>query len=89
MSVEIAKLPTLDGWRAVAIAMVLFCHVRLPGEFLAGASPYGAVGVHVFFAISGFLITYRLIEEADGTGTVSLRQFYIRRAFRILPPALV
>jgi peptidoglycan/LPS O-acetylase OafA/YrhL len=81
-------LPGLDGWRAVAIAMVLFAHVRLPGNALEDVAAYGAVGVHLFFAISGFLITNRLLEEAETAGRVSLRAFYIRRAFRILPAAL-
>jgi peptidoglycan/LPS O-acetylase OafA/YrhL len=81
-------LPTLDGWRAVAIALVLFAHVRLPGNALQSVAEYGAVGVHLFFAISGFLITNRLLEEQERNGSMSLRAFYIRRAFRILPAAL-
>jgi peptidoglycan/LPS O-acetylase OafA/YrhL len=44
--------------------------------------------VALFFAISGFLICSRLLEEWRAKGTISLRAFYIRRAFRILPPAL-
>jgi peptidoglycan/LPS O-acetylase OafA/YrhL len=80
-------IPTLDGWRAVAIAMVLFCHARLPHDFLAGVSPYGALGVDLFFAISGFLITSRLIEESRTQGSISLKAFYARRFFRIIPPA--
>src|SRR5271168_4566722 len=67
--------------------MVLFCHARLPGDFLAGVSPYGALGVDLFFAISGFLITSRLIEERRIDGTISLKAFYVRRFFRIIPPA--
>ncbi len=80
-------LPTLDGWRAIAICMVLFAHLRLPGNALSWLAPYGALGVHLFFAISGFLITYRLLEEEHASGRVSLRSFYLRRAFRILPAA--
>src|SRR5450759_1578168 len=80
-------IPTLDGWRAVAIGLVLFSHTRLPHGFLASLSPYGAIGVHVFFAISGFLITFRLLEEYRLFGAISLRAFYLRRFFRILPPA--
>lgn len=80
-------LPTLDGWRAVAIAMVVFAHVRLPGGAFQSIAPYGALGVHLFFAISGFLITNRLLEEEESAGRVSLRSFYIRRGFRILPAA--
>jgi hypothetical protein len=41
--------------------------------------------VDIFFALSGFLITSRLIRESDQNGAISLRSFYIRRAFRILP----
>ncbi len=75
-------LPTLDGWRAIAIALVLFTHTHLPGNALHQIAPYGAMGVHLFFAISGLLITNRLLEERN-----SLRTFYLRRAFRILPAA--
>jgi peptidoglycan/LPS O-acetylase OafA/YrhL len=84
-----SHLPALDGWRGVAILLVICCHVRwpwAPAQFLA---PYGALGVHVFFALSGFLITTRLLEEHERSGGVSWRNFYIRRIFRILPPAIV
>jgi peptidoglycan/LPS O-acetylase OafA/YrhL len=50
---------------------------------------YGALGVHVFFVLSGFLITNLLLREHQRTSTISLREFYIRRAFRIFPAALV
>jgi peptidoglycan/LPS O-acetylase OafA/YrhL len=43
----------------------------------------------MFFALSGFLITYRLLEEFEQTGGIDLRAFYRRRARRILPPALI
>jgi peptidoglycan/LPS O-acetylase OafA/YrhL len=69
----------LDGWRAVAIVAVLCCHAGWPTAALA---PYGAMGVSVFFALSGFLITRRLMEERR----IDLKGFYQRRAFRILPP---
>lgn len=82
-------IPTLDGWRAIAISMVLFCHLRLPGNALQGIAGYGALGVHLFFAISGFLITGQLLHEASTRGAIDLRAFYIRRAFRILPAALL
>jgi peptidoglycan/LPS O-acetylase OafA/YrhL len=83
-----AHLPTLDGWRAVAIGLVVFSHLRLPGNVLSDVAPYGAMGVHVFFAISGFLITWRLLTEEEKAGRIDLRAFYIRRVFRILPAAL-
>lgn len=65
--------------RALAIGLVLVYHAgvrQLPGGF---------VGVDVFFVISGFLITGLLIREVEATGRVSLRQFYARRAKRLLP----
>jgi peptidoglycan/LPS O-acetylase OafA/YrhL len=82
-------LPTLDGWRGVAILMVICCHVRWPWLSAQSLAPYGALGVHVFFALSGFLITTRLLEEYQRSGTVDWGNFYIRRVFRILPPAFV
>lgn len=47
---------------------------------------WGALGVQVFFIISGFLITYLLLKELQASGTVSLKRFYFRRALRIFPP---
>ena len=79
------RIPTLDGWRAVAIAMVIVSHAAVGS---AREFPFGAAGVDVFFAISGLLITWRFLAEWDACGSISLRAFYIRRAFRILPPAL-
>jgi len=74
-------LPTLDGWRAVAIALVMMCHA-LPYE----SAKRGAIGVNIFFGISGYLICSRLVAERRRTGRVNLGSFYIRRTFRILPP---
>ncbi|MEO6810075.1 MAG: acyltransferase, partial [Isosphaeraceae bacterium] len=73
-------LPTLDGWRALAIAGVMACHA-LPSP----ATMRGAVGVNVFFAISGFLICSRLLEESRRSGRISLVGFYTRRSVRIFP----
>jgi peptidoglycan/LPS O-acetylase OafA/YrhL len=82
LAVDRHYIPTLDGWRAVAIVAVLCCHAGWPTAVLA---PYGAMGVSVFFALSGFLITRRLMVERR----IDLRGFYRRRAFRILPPIMV
>lgn len=49
---------------------------------------YSALGVKIFFVISGYLITTILLREHARTDTISLREFYIRRAYRILPAAL-
>ncbi|HUM04492.1 MAG TPA: acyltransferase [Terriglobales bacterium] len=87
-------LPTLDGWRAIAILAVLLDHVvgysslhQVP--VLRAVSRTGPNGVSLFFAISGFLICSRLLEEQNAFGRISLRGFYIRRVCRILPPAML
>ena len=92
----VGYLPTLDGWRAFAVVAVIFSHAplpvsilaRLPHWFLTVKSGGGEKGVQLFFAISGFLITSRLIEEWNCFGRISLKRFYVRRVFRILPPAM-
>jgi peptidoglycan/LPS O-acetylase OafA/YrhL len=58
-------------------------------EWCSGATALGMKGVSLFFAISGFLICSRLLEERRERGFISIREFYIRRAWRILPPALL
>ena len=81
-------LPTLDGWRALAVGLVLLNHAGLPPAHHVGfISGLGALGVDLFFAISGILICSRLLEEERLCGRISLRGFYIRRTFRIFPPA--
>ena len=79
------RIPGLDGLRAISILAVIAFHVT----YNANVFPGGEQGVTVFFVISGFLITYLLCEEEKRTQTVSLSGFYYRRAFRILPPALL
>lgn len=81
-------LPTLDGWRAIAVGMVLLNHAGLPPAHHVGfLSGLGALGVDLFFAISGILICSRLLEEERVWGRIGLKGFYIRRTFRIFPPA--
>ena len=88
-------IPTLDGWRAVAILAVIASHAGHSYSEAHGRESFfdriasGTHGVNLFFAISGLLITSRLLEEWDTSGRVSLKRFYTRRAFRILPPALL
>lgn len=73
-------IPSLDGFRAVAIVIVFLSHAGLrdivPGTF----------GVTVFFFLSGYLITTLLRQEWGKNGRISLRQFYLRRVLRIFPP---
>jgi peptidoglycan/LPS O-acetylase OafA/YrhL len=70
----------IQGLRALAVLLVIAFHAGLP---IRG----GFVGVDVFFAISGFVITGILVRERENTGTVRLGAFYLRR-FRRLMPAL-
>jgi peptidoglycan/LPS O-acetylase OafA/YrhL len=83
-------LPTLDGWRGLAILGVLACHGLAPllqfNTHLADLALQGRYGVDVFFALSGLLITSRLVREHQRNASISLKNFYIRRCFRILPP---
>jgi peptidoglycan/LPS O-acetylase OafA/YrhL len=89
MSDRARHIPTLDGLRAVAILMVIASHAHLSEAAWYPIVADGYVGVLIFFALSGFLITTHLIWEHDSSGRVSLRDFYVRRAFRILPAALL
>jgi len=75
--------PSLDGVRAISVIAVILYHAKL------GWIPGGFLGVEVFFVVSGFLITALLIEERHHTGTVSLRNFWARRARRLLPALFV
>ncbi len=73
----------LQGLRAVAVLLVVLDHSGL--RVLSG----GYVGVDVFFVLSGFLITGLLLSRAAEQGRVSLGDFYVRRARRILPAAVL
>lgn len=85
------RVPSLDGLRCVSIILVLIAHMGESGYFHLQAitrrvyEDMGAVGVDVFFVLSGFLITLLLIREHNRTDHISLRAFYARRALRIFP----
>jgi peptidoglycan/LPS O-acetylase OafA/YrhL len=89
------RITELDGWRAVSVLCVIFghfCSSHFPQTIAHHPRPAqvlldtGSLGVKVFFVISGFVICRLLIMEEQRFGAVSLKGFYIRRAFRILPP---
>lgn len=75
--------PDIEGLRAVAILLVVAAHAGVP--WLTG----GFVGVDVFFVLSGFLITGKLVQEATVTGHIRLLPFYVRRLRRLLPALLL
>jgi peptidoglycan/LPS O-acetylase OafA/YrhL len=86
-------LPTLDGWRAVAILLVIGCHDRLRQvegvKLLWFKEEAGVFGVDLFFVLSGLLICSRLLQEERLRGRIDFKGFYIRRICRIQPAALV
>ena len=77
-------VPALDGLRGVAILLVITRHQLIPFS-LSG----GFLGVDLFFVLSGFLITTLLLKEFDAANTISLKNFYVRRALRLGPALLV
>jgi peptidoglycan/LPS O-acetylase OafA/YrhL len=74
-------VPALDGLRGLAIIGVLLFHT---GDFTGGF-----LGVDLFFALSGYLITDLLLRETAATGRISLRRFWARRIRRLLPALAV
>lgn len=88
-------MPQLDGLRCLAVIAVWFEHWGLPpvrgNEVLASDVQPGALGVWLFFVLSGFLITRILLQSradmdaGDGTTPHAAKIFYARRFLRILP----
>ena len=72
-----------DGLRALAVLAVVAFHENLH------ALPGGFLGVDVFFVLSGYLITDLLVARFDRDGRLGLRDFWIRRARRLLPALAV
>lgn len=82
------RIHSLDGLRAASILLVLIGHVAGTVNAPLWLTPLhnlGNFGVKLFFVISGFLITYLLLEEKKISGNINLTQFYLRRSFRIFP----
>lgn len=85
-------LPSLDGWRAISILAVLANHSAtfyVHGSSLRWLQNFGGTFVRLFFAISGYLICTRILEEETRLGRFRIKDFYIRRFFRIQPAAIV
>src|SRR5215207_8690262 len=78
-SKRLSYIPGLDGIRAVAVIAVLCYHANAPWAL------GGFLGVETFFVLSGFLITSLLLVEWQETGRIDLKNFWLRRARRLLP----
>ena len=87
--------PGLTGLRFFAAFLVILCHVE-EFKYIWGIresntwdlhffSLTGELAVTFFFVLSGFLITYLLLVEKEKTGTIAMKQFYMRRVLRIFP----
>jgi peptidoglycan/LPS O-acetylase OafA/YrhL len=74
--------PDVEGLRGLAVLLVVLFHAGL-------GVPGGFVGVDVFFVISGYLISGRLLRELDASGRIDFARFYARRVRRLLPAAAI
>lgn len=77
------SIPSLNGIRAIAVALVFLAHSRL--ETIVP----GGLGVTIFFVLSGFLITTLMRREFAAAGALGFRAFYLRRVLRLMPPLLI
>lgn len=83
-----SKLYGLDHLRALAILLVLIFHYQLWFPHPAWTSWFmqlGWTGVDLFFVLSGFLISSQLFSQIKKGNQISIKEFYIKRFFRIIP----
>ena len=101
----VTRIDVLDGWRALSVALVIVAHLTKTStlsSYFAATTPewdwaylgrllgsFGETGVCIFFALSGYVICRGLNTESEKLGRVSVKAFYVRRMFRILPPLWV
>ena len=90
-----ARIEGLDGLRAVAVMTVLVSHIFIAVPGILQFSTFrtfargGFLGVNIFFVMSGFLITSRLLQDKESNGRINMRRFYAHRALRIFPAVIV
>lgn len=77
------RIITFDGIRGIAVILVMLLHAH----FQLGKG--GAIGVDIFFVLSGFLITKNLLDDYAKNGYVSMKKFWVKRFFRLFPPFFV
>jgi len=88
-------IPSLNGLRALSIIFVLIGHSKFVSNspkfflFIESYIIHMNFGVQMFYVISGFLITGLLLKEKAEYGRINLKNFYIRRSYRILPVAFL
>jgi peptidoglycan/LPS O-acetylase OafA/YrhL len=87
-----SRFPGLDTLRFLAAMFVVICHIPLNQAALGLPNPNwgaffyrGSTAVKLFFTLSGFLISFLLMEELKRTGTIDVKRFYLRRVCRIWP----
>ncbi len=93
LSAERIYFPNLNGLRFIAALLVIVHHIEqikdmygLPNNYSSSfVQIIGELGVILFFVLSGFLITYLLLEEENRTQTIAVKNFYLRRILRIWP----
>ena len=85
------RIKSLDGIRAISILMVLLGHASetMPSSIKNNSFLFfftnSSLGVNIFFVISGFLITKLLLIEREKSGSINVKDFYLRRIYRIFP----
>lgn len=89
------RIDGLDGVRALAVTVVFMSHLPIALQDLGGPGWFqnfphaGFLGVNLFFVMSGFLITHRLLITSDDRGRPAFRRFWVHRGARILPAVTV
>jgi peptidoglycan/LPS O-acetylase OafA/YrhL len=85
------RIHSSQGLRAICITFVVLAHLSGTHNCFHSVvvERYGNLGVRIFLVLSGYLITSQLAKERATTGSIALKRFYARRAFRIFPAAYV